>query len=705
MGKLTSPSYQVNAGDWLQLESIINDLTSRFITQALTPENSPTFAGLTIDALSGILKGTTGVVSTATGGVDYEFPLTFSDSLHRSTNTITLDNDSDAPGNSYYYGTNDTGTKGFFTIASAGGTIDHSTLLNLDYASAGHTGFEPTVSRFNLSGTANQVILTGSGINTLLTNDVQLSLPQDINTTSTVNFQSLILEDLKLVGRGIIYSGTGATNGKLLNNSMFTYSTANTLTLNTGQLSITGVSVSGTSSLDATDVCVFIGGTGGNGGGNNGGKGSDVLITTGNGGYSGNAIPGNGGDFYVQCGTGGESGGPATGGSGGRILLYSGVGTDSDTLNSGKGGDFELVSGTGGYSVGGTGGSGGNFLQSGGSGGNSEFATGGNGGYAEIKGGNGGNSVNNYDIAGNGADIFIYGGIGGTGIINGNNGNVILCRSQNGNNYGKTIIGASTATEILTVGGNIDVGIGTPGIDYYINFNGQSNDGRLTWMEDEDYFKFLDDILMNSTEAVMFNDTSTKLQYSGGDLDLYTTAEKTLELQTVVWNDINMGGAVLAAVPGQQPGRDEFVDSAGTDTGIDTYALAVGEAIDGCFEIMHDYKEGTDLTFHIHWQGIDAPTGVDNVRWQLTYTLSREETVLAAVTSIEVETAFDTQYEFKRSNFAEITGTNFKIGDQFLFKLERIASTGDAYAGEALLATLGIHYQINTLGSRQITTK
>jgi hypothetical protein len=56
-------SYQVIAGDWIQLENIINDLATRFLTQSLTPTSTPTFAGLTLTGLSGVLKATAGLIS------------------------------------------------------------------------------------------------------------------------------------------------------------------------------------------------------------------------------------------------------------------------------------------------------------------------------------------------------------------------------------------------------------------------------------------------------------------------------------------------------------------------------------------------------------------------------------------------------------------------------------------------------------------
>jgi hypothetical protein len=225
-------------------------------------------------------------------------------------------------------------------------------------------------------------------------------------------------------------------------------------------------------------------------------------------------------------------------------------------------------------------------------------------------------------------------------------------------------------------------------------------------MEDEDYFKFSDDIFLNTGEAVMFEATTTKLQYGNtGDLDVYTPANKTLELQTSVYNDANVGGLVLRT-GGTAPGVVQWKDNDGDNTGIYTVGFDDGDQGSGSIEVPHDYKEGTDLVFHIHYGINDAPTGTDQIRFDLIYNVQRDGTTFVDATTIDsADVAVDTQYKTGRIDFTAITGTTFKIGDQFNFTIKRTTAVGDAYAGDVLTQTLGFHYQTDTMGSRSIGTK
>lgn len=212
---------------------------------------------------------------------------------------------------------------------------------------------------------------------------------------------------------------------------------------------------------------------------------------------------------------------------------------------------------------------------------------------------------------------------------------------------------------------------------------------------------------INLLSGLLETDPSTPL-----DLTIDCGTQKTVVLQETVWKDINVGAAQLDPIPAFAPTQDTFDDEAGVDTLIQTLSFGVNDRVSGAFEIQHDYKEGSDISFHVHWQGKTAPSGTDNVRWRLIYTISEDGTTLDATRTIEIETPIDTQYEFYRSVFPTISGSTggpnggpIGIGNQFLFQLRRITATGDAYAGGALIATAGLHYQVDTMGSRQIGVK
>ena len=94
---------------------------------------------------------------------------------------------------------------------------------------------------------------------------------------------------------------------------------------------------------------------------------------------------------------------------------------------------------------------------------------------------------------------------------------------------------------ITTLAGHsISIGLGTAGTDITLTFDGETNDGVLKWMEDEDYFEFSDDILIASTEKIQFRDTAIYINSSAdGQLDLVADTEIQLAATTI---DIN--GAV-----------------------------------------------------------------------------------------------------------------------------------------------------------------
>lgn len=46
------------------------------------------------------------------------------------------------------------------------------------------------------------------------------------------------------------------------------------------------------------------------------------------------------------------------------------------------------------------------------------------------------------------------------------------------------------------------IGDGAAGVDFQLSFDGETNDGVITWKEDEDYFQVADDVLLDETLTV-----------------------------------------------------------------------------------------------------------------------------------------------------------------------------------------------------------
>lgn len=95
-----------------------------------------------------------------------EVPLTFSQSLVRAVNNVTLLNDSATPGNSKYYGTDSGGTRGYFALpgAGGGGTVT-------DFSAGDLSPLFTTTEATTTTTPALSFVLTNAGANTWFGND------------------------------------------------------------------------------------------------------------------------------------------------------------------------------------------------------------------------------------------------------------------------------------------------------------------------------------------------------------------------------------------------------------------------------------------------------------------------------------------------------------------------------------------------------
>ncbi len=116
-----------------------------------------------------------------------------------------------------------------------------------------------------------------------------------------------------------------------------------------------------------------------------------------------------------------------------------------------------------------------------------------------------------------------------------------------GHTHDGTAAEGGPITKLL--GTAITIGDATAGTDIAVTFDGETADGVLTWMEDEDYFKFSDDILMNSTERLNFGDTGTYIfQSTDGQLDIVADTEVQIAATNIDINGaVDISGALTLA--------------------------------------------------------------------------------------------------------------------------------------------------------------
>lgn len=127
--------------------------------------------------------------------------------------------------------------------------------------------------------------------------------------------------------------------------------------------------------------------------------------------------------------------------------------------------------------------------------------------------------------------------------------------ASTGHTHDGTTAEGGPITKLL--GNSLTFGTGAD-TDIAITFDGNTSDGVLTWMEDEDHFKFSDDIVIDSTKKLYLND-------EGGE---HISGDAT-DLTIASGNDINLTATTDINIPanvGLTFGDDaEKIEGDGTD--------------------------------------------------------------------------------------------------------------------------------------------
>jgi len=192
------------------------------------------------------------------------------------------------------------------------------------------------------------------------------------------------------------------------------------------------------------------------------------------------------------------------------------------------------------------------------------------------------------------------------------------------------------------------------------------------------------------------------------DLKIECGSEKTVELQNIVYDDwffeiapktVGAGKPTLAAFSGN----------------INQWQMGISDITElRPLEMAHRWKEATAIEVHVHWatNGLDATDR--GVKWEIDYTWANDSgsgvpTAFAAATTVSAETLIPASTPDKTNIYTSVvsfTPVGGKIGAVLLMSLKRIASvTNPTPSNDPWVLMVGVHYQANTMGSRQMRTK
>ena len=194
---------------------------------------------------------------------------------------------------------------------------------------------------------------------------------------------------------------------------------------------------------------------------------------------------------------------------------------------------------------------------------------------------------------------------------------------------------------------------------------------------------------------------------AASDLLIECGSQKTIELVNTVYDDLPPF-SISSFKPtgaGHDPTLATFIGN------IEQFTFDINDFVSGATEITHKYKEGTNISIHVHWATNGSEVGDTYVNWEVEWDIANSSSAFTGTsipstgdTIIAGGTTDRTHYT---TSVGTITGTNVNIGAYIVFRVRRIALTGAGAdpAADPFLLAVGFHVQQDTIGSRQLYIK
>ena len=185
----------------------------------------------------------------------------------------------------------------------------------------------------------------------------------------------------------------------------------------------------------------------------------------------------------------------------------------------------------------------------------------------------------------------------------------------------------------ITFGTNVNA-------DVVVTFDATSNDGVLSWMEDEDYFQFSDDILLSTDEKILFRDSAISINSSvdgrlniAADTDI-VVATTTLDVNADadISGTLKIGsGATVSTILDEDNFASDSATALATQQSIKAYVDAVTASVNAQdLDFQGDSGGALNIDLDTETLTIAGGTGIDTVGSGNNLTVSIDATVVTA---------------------------------------------------------------------------
>ena len=193
------------------------------------------------------------------------------------------------------------------------------------------------------------------------------------------------------------------------------------------------------------------------------------------------------------------------------------------------------------------------------------------------------------------------------------------------------------------------------------------------------------------------------------------TGHLTMVGTATVWDDVRIVPGSFQFPGGADPTLQNW-QPGGSGTIFPVYKFKKDDYVTATCQIPHNYKEGSDVYFHIHWtpcdRGNEETTAL--VGWKVDYSWANADGTFGASATVNLSDACQsTDHHHLWTPDVLVSGTGKTMSSIVMLKIYRsdpAPGTDDTWAGTTdaqspAILEFDIHYEINSIGSQTTTSK